>query len=320
MIFLYNCKKLFFVVAYTREIWMGMKVLITGGAGSLGSAIVKALLRNPIIKAIIVFSRNETQQFNLKEDINYNEKVSFVTGDVSDYNSVYNAMIDVDVVFHTAALKHIEVAEQNPMETIKTNVLGTMNVVNVCNQRNVKKMIFVSTDKACNPTSIYGTSKLLAEKNVLLSNSLGQTEFSVVRFGNIVGSNGSIFKKWQGASKISLTSKEMTRLFISAEDAAEFSISLIDQIGGRLFVPKMKSAKIYDIAKAIVPDEKITVVGLRPGEKLHEDIISATDTGVLEINDKYISIIPGTQSHNFIYNSSTNSQWFSGDEIREFFK
>lgn len=297
-----------------------MKVMITGGTGSLGSEILRQLLDNPEIVSVIALSRNETQQFNLKETIRDSKKLNLIIADVTDYNSIYNAMDDVDVVFHTAALKHIEVAEKNPMEAIKTNVIGTMNIINACNQRDVKKMIFISTDKACNPTSIYGVSKLLAEKNVLLSNGIGNTEYSVVRFGNIIGSNGSIFQKWRNSSHISLTSKEMTRLFISVEEAAKFSISLIEKEGRRLFVPKMKSANIYDIAKAIVSDENITIIGLRPGEKLHEDIISATDTGKIEVYDDYFSVIPGTEEHGLIYNSSLNNYWFSDKEIKDFFR
>lgn len=297
---------------------MHKSVLITGGAGSLGSALCKELLKDEVIDKIIIYSRNEKNQLSLKWEIK-DPRVRYVIGDVKDYNSINNALIGIDEVYHLAAVKHIDIAEENPIETTNVNVVGTINVINACIQNNVKRMLLISTDKASSPTGIYGTTKLLAEKNVLLSNSFNRTIFSVIRFGNLIGSSGSIFQKWSENKKISLTNKDMTRFFIKMESAAEFCKYFMEKMqGNEIFIPKMKSANIYDIAKSITND--IEIVGLRKNEKVHEDTISAIDFGTVLENERYYQIIPDGTYSGLTYNSSENSQWFTEKEIEEFYK
>ena len=299
------------------------KYLITGGSGSLGKEICKRLLLNSHTKEVIMFSRNETRQFESSMEIN-DPRVRYVIGDIKNYDSLFNIMKDVDYVFHTAAMKHIDLAEKSPDETIKVNVLGTNNVINTAIQNGVKKVLFVSTDKACLPTSIYGVSKLLSEKNVILSNGISNTKFSVVRFGNLVGSNGSIFKKWkilnENNEKIPVTHKGMTRFFIGSDKAAEWSVSFMENMSGaEIFVPKMKSANIYEIARSLVDESMIEIVGLRAGEKLSEDILSSFELGTVKDYGKYYILINDNNTNNFSYNSTSNREWYSSEEMKRFF-
>jgi len=299
------------------------KYLITGGPGSLGKEICKQLLNFSDTEEITMFSRNETKQFESSMDIN-DRRVKYIIGDIKNFNSLFNAMNGVDFVFHAAALKHIDLAEKSPDETINVNVVGTNNVVNAAIQNNVKKVLLISTDKACIPTSIYGVSKLLSEKNIILSNNISDTKFSVVRFGNLIGSNGSIFQKWKimkdSGQRISVTDKDMTRLFIRSSDAASWAIKfLLIMNGSEIFVPKMKSANIYEIAKSFIDESRIDIVGTRPGEKLDEDILSSLELGsVDDLGDFYI-LNNDNKVGNFSYNSSTNKYWYSGKEIKDFF-
>ena len=299
------------------------KYLITGGPGSLGKEICKNLLSLCDTKEIIMFSRNETKQFESSMSIN-DDRVKYVIGDIKNYDSLFTIMKGVDYVFHAAALKHIDLAEKSPDETIKINVLGTSNVVNAAIQNGVKKVLLISTDKACIPTSIYGVSKLLSERNVILSNVLSDTKFSVVRFGNLIGSNGSIFQKWKiikdGNQRISVTHKDMTRFFISSFEAAMWSVKFIkEMVGGELFVPKMKSANIYDIAKSFVSESQIDITGTRSGEKLDEDILSSLELGTVEDLGEFFILHNDNKVNNFSYNSKNNKDWYSGKEIESFF-
>lgn len=299
------------------------RYLITGGSGSLGKEICKTLLMLLDTKEVVMYSRNETKQFESSMEIN-DPRVKYVVGDIKNYDSLFNIMNDIDYVFHTAALKHIDLAEKSPDETIKINVLGTSNVINAAIQNNVKKVLFISTDKACLPTSIYGVSKLLGERNIILSNDLSSTKFSVVRFGNLIGSNGSIFQKWkiykEINKKIPVTHKNMTRFFINTNEAAKWAINFMANMQGKeIFIPKMKSANIYDIAKSFVDESMIEIIGLRPGEKLTEDIISNSELGTVEEYSKYFMINNDNKVNNFLYNSSNNEDWYSQDEMRAFF-
>ena len=299
------------------------KYLITGGPGSLGTEICKNLLSLCDTKEIIMFSRNETKQFESSMYISDN-RVKYVIGDIKNYDSLFTIMKGVDYVFHAAALKHIDLAEKSPDETIKINVLGTSNVVNAAIQNGVKKVLLISTDKACIPTSIYGVSKLLSEKNVILSNGISDTKFSVVRFGNLIGSNGSIFQKWKimkdDNQRISVTHKDMTRFFIRSSEAAMWSVKFIkEMVGGELFVPKMKSANIYDIAKSFIPEPQIDITGTRAGEKLDEDILSSMELGTVEDFGDFFILHNDNKINNFSYNSSNNKEWYSGEEINGFF-
>lgn len=299
------------------------KYLITGGPGSLGKEICKSLLSLCDTKEIIMFSRNETKQFEASMSIN-DKRVKYVVGDIKNYDSLFSIMKGVDYVFHAAALKHIDLAEKSPDETIKVNVVGTSNVVNAAIQNGVKKVLLISTDKACIPTSIYGVSKLLSEKNVILSNDISDTKFSVVRFGNLIGSNGSIFQKWKimkdGSHNISVTHKKMTRFFIRSSEAALWSIKFMqDMLGKEVFVPKMKSANIYDIAKSFIDESRIDVTGTRPGEKLDEDILSNLELGSVEDMGDFYILKNDNAISGFSYNSSNNKEWYSGEEINGFF-
>lgn len=299
------------------------KYLITGGSGSLGKEICKSLLLNSDTEEVIMYSRNETKQFESSMEIK-DERVKYIIGDIKNYDSLFTIMKDVDYVFHTAAIKHIDLAEKSPDETIKVNVVGTTNVINCAIQNGVKKVLFISTDKACLPTSIYGVSKLLSEKNVILSNGLSNTKFSVVRFGNLIGSNGSIFQKWkflkENNEKIPVTHKGMTRFFIKSDKAAEWATSFMDNMsGGEIFVPKMKSANIYEIARSLVDESMIEVVGLRSGEKLSEDILSTFELGTVKDYGKYYILINDNNTNNFSYNSTSNKEWYSFEEMKKFF-
>lgn len=302
---------------------MMSKYLITGGPGSLGTEICKSLLNLCDTKEIVMFSRNETKQFESSMSIN-DDRIRYVVGDIKNYDSLFTIMKGVDYVFHAAALKHIDIAEKSPDETIKINVLGTSNVINAAIQNNVKKVLLISTDKACIPTSIYGVSKLLSEKNAILSNDISDTKFSVVRFGNLIGSNGSIFQKWKimknDSDKISVTHKKMTRFFIRSSEAAFWSIKFMEIMNGKeVFVPKMKSANIYDIAKSFIDESRIDITGTRLGEKLDEDILSNLELGSVEDMGEFYVLNNDNASSGFSYNSSNNKQWYSGEEINGFF-
>ena len=299
------------------------KYLITGGPGSLGKEICKELLKFLDTEEVVMFSRNETKQFEASMSIS-DDRVKYVVGDIKNYDSLFTIMKDVDYVFHAAALKHIDLAEKSPDETIKINVIGTSNVVNAAIQNNVKKVLLISTDKACIPTSIYGVSKLLSEKNVILSNGISNTKFSVARFGNLIGSNGSIFQKWKimknNDERISVTHKDMTRFFIKSSDAAKWSVKFIESMsGGEIFVPKMKSANIYNIAKSFIDESRIDIVGVRSGEKLDEDILSSLELGSIHDSGDFYILNNDNKINNFSYNSSNNKEWFSGKEIEGFF-
>lgn len=300
-----------------------MKFLITGGTGSVGYAICKELLSSCIASEIFIYSRNIKEQMAMKSFFQ-NKKIKFIVGDINDFNSILLATRGIDYVIHTAANKHIDIAAEFPFETTQINVFGTNNVVNACIQNNVKGMILTSSDKACSPTSLYGATKLLAEKNVILANSFSETKFSALRYGNVIGSNGSIFQKWKNLilakEKIQITHKDMTRFFISESDAAKFCISsLMDASGGELFLPKMKSALIYDIAISIANEKDIEFIGLRKTEKMHEDLLSKQDIGTIEeLDDKYI-LHPTSHAHNLSISSNNNKNRFSQEEIRSFF-
>lgn len=299
------------------------KYLITGGPGSLGQEICKELLKLLDTEEVVMFSRNETKQFEASMSIK-DPRVKYVIGDIKSYESLFSVTKGIDYIFHAAALKHIDLAEKTPDETVKINVMGTNNVINASIQNGVKKVLLISTDKACIPTSIYGVSKLLSEKNTILSNGISDTKFSVVRFGNLIGSNGSIFQKWKimkdDGQRITVTHKDMTRFFIRSSEAAKWSVKFISEmIGGELFVPKMKSANIYDIAKSFISESQIDITGTRAGEKLDEDILSNMELGTVEDLGEFFILHNDNKINNFSYNSSNNKEWYSGEEIESFF-
>lgn len=276
-----------------------MRVLITGGSGTLGSSIAKLLAKDSSVSEIIIFSRSEEKQIALKNNITSN-KLVYVIGDIRDYQSFIIASKNVDLVIHTAAIKHIDIAEQNPVETASINIAGLSNIINAVKINNIKKLFFVSTDKASLPSGIYGASKLVGEKMVIASSN-EKNQMSVFRFGNIIGSSGSIFQRWpeqlERHNKIYVTDKNMTRFFIEKDDAAKYIISKIhNSAGSEIFIPKMKKKKIFDIAISIAKDpNKIEIIGLRKSEKMHENILSKTELGLLYENSSEYIIFPGTE-------------------------
>jgi len=270
----------------------GKTVLITGGTGSFGKAATEMILAQKP-KKLIIFSRDELKQFEMSKD--YPEVVFFV-GDVRDKDRLYRAFTDVDLVIHAAALKQIPSCEYNPFEAIKTNVLGAQNVIEAAIDRGVKKVVALSTDKAANPINLYGATKLCSDKLFVAGNAYSGgkgTRFAVVRYGNVVGSRGSVipfFKSIRQTGRIPITDERMTRFWITLEGAVQLVFTAFDKMqGGEIFVPKIPSMKITDLAEAVAPDCEIDIIGIRPGEKLHELMIPEDDARrTLDMGDYYI--------------------------------
>ena len=274
-----------------------MKILITGGSGTLGSSLCELLSLINDVEEIVIFSRSEDKQILVKNK-NISEKIRYVIGDVRDYPALLLATRDMNLVIHTAAIKHIDIAEENPLETAETNIVGLVNVVKASKINKVNNVFFISTDKASLPSGIYGVSKLMGEK-IAIASSDEKTKMSIFRFGNIIGSSGSIFQRWPEQIKkfgtINVTDKRMTRFFIDKNDAASYIVSKIGLAKGKeIFIPKMDKKKIFDIAMSFVDsDSQINVIGARTSEKIHENILSKEEYGRLIENDKEYIILPG---------------------------
>ena len=271
-------------------------VLITGGTGSFGKKMLAFLYKIKKIKKIIIFSRDELKQFELQKTFNTN-KVRFFIGDVRDFDRVYKALNNVDIVIHAAALKQVPAAEYNPGEAIKTNILGVNNIVEAGIMRKVEKIINLSTDKACSPVNLYGATKLVADKLITAANynkGDAKTILSSVRYGNVINSRGSvipIFKQMIEEKKpITLTDKNTTRFFLTLDQGVKFVIDSLERMkGGEIFIPKLKSLKILDLIGALNFRSKIQIIGMRPGEKIHETLFSKDDSRqVVESKDHYI--------------------------------
>lgn len=273
-------------------------ILITGGTGSFGKKCTGIILKRYKPRRLIIFSRDELKQFEMAQefpDSKY-DCIRYFIGDVRDKERLYRAFHNVDYVIHAAALKQVPAAEYNPFEAIKTNVLGAQNVINVAIDQGVKKVIALSTDKAANPINLYGATKLCSDKLFIAGNSyVGQdkTIFSVVRYGNVVGSRGSVipfFLKCRETGVLPITDPRMTRFWITLEQGVNFVLSSLERmVGGELFVPKIPSMNIMDLAKVIAPECKIEIIGIRPGEKLHELMITRDDVRrTLEFDDYYL--------------------------------
>ena len=266
----------------------GKSVLITGGTGSLGRELVKQIYsQSPNIARLVVFSRDEQKQFYMQQEFPEEKfpSIRFFIGDVRDYDRVKRALKGIDYVIHAAAMKHVPIAEYNPMECVKTNVLGAENLINACLETEVKRVVALSTDKAAAPINLYGATKLCSDKLFVAANNIkGWNDicFSVVRYGNVMGSNGSVMpffmdKKKEGV--LPITHQDMTRFNISLEEGATMVLFALENAwGGEIFVPKIPSFKITDLAKSIGPECKHEVVGIRPGEKLHEEMITSSDS------------------------------------------
>ena len=276
-------------------------ILVTGGTGSLGSRLIEKLLDIEQIgqKKIIVFSRDELKQSEMLEKYPAEVakgKLHFVLGDVRDLETLSKALIEVDVVFHTAALKHVPAAESNPRECIKTNVIGAMNLIDACLEQGVSKVIALSTDKAASPESVYGASKLIADKLFVDANKYGKTKFSIVRFGNILGSRGSVlplFLKQKDHKSLTITHPEMTRFCITFSEAVNVLLFSSEHcLGGEVMVPKSPSFRIEDLADVVCADCEKIYIGIRTGEKLHEDMITEDDARYTWESDAYFILLP----------------------------
>ncbi len=272
-------------------------ILITGGTGTFGSSLLYFTINNYKPKKVIIFSRDEFKQFHLSEKLKHHKnfkKIRFFLGDIRDYQRLLIAFKNVDYVIHAAALKYVDIAEYNPIEFVKTNILGSQNISLAAIESGVKKVILLSTDKAVNPVNLYGSTKLVAEKLISASNTYttnGKTKLSVVRYGNVFNSRGSVIPKFQslkqGNKKLPITDKNMTRFFLTVDNSIKFVINCLNIMqGGEIFIPKCETIKIVDLAKAISKKSKILIVGIRPGEKIHESLISK-DESALIIEFKY---------------------------------
>ncbi|OCX43574.1 UDP-N-acetylglucosamine 4,6-dehydratase (inverting) [Campylobacter ornithocola] len=300
----------------------GKSILITGGTGSFGKTYTKTLLQKYKPKKIIIYSRDELKQFEMAREFN-NTCMRYFIGDVRDKERLSVAMKDVDFVIHAAAMKHVPIAEYNPMECIKTNINGAQNVIDACLENNVQKCIALSTDKACNPINLYGATKLASDKLFVAANNIAgnsHTQFSVTRYGNVVGSRGSVipfFKKLinEGAKELPITDERMTRFWISLEDGVNFVLSNFERMhGGEIFVPKIPSMKITDLAKAIAPNLNHKIIGIRAGEKLHEIMISSDDSHLTYEFKDYYAISPSIKFTNTEVNFSINAKGEKGEK------
>lgn len=325
----------------------GKTLFITGGTGSFGKKFTKTVLENnPDVKKIIIYSRDEFKQFmmsNMPELKKYLPKIRFFIGDVRDKERLRLAMENVDYVIHAAALKQVPACEYNPFEAIKTNVLGAQNVIDVALESNVEKVVALSTDKASSPVNLYGATKLCSDKLFIAANGYRgdkRTKFSVVRYGNVAGSRGSVIPYFlnlvkEKAEYLPITDCSMTRFWLKLEEAVEMVINAFEVMqGGELFVKKIPSMRITDLAKAIAPDLPIKEVGIRPGEKIHEQMISEEDARHTLEFDNYYIICPdaswwqGRSSDiggkdvptNFSYSSGTNTQWLNIEEMQKLIK
>jgi UDP-N-acetylglucosamine 4,6-dehydratase len=311
-------------------------ILVTGGTGSFGQKFTEIVLKKYDLKKIIIFSRDEMKQYEMAENFD-DERIRYFIGDVRDVVRLNRAFQGVDVVIHAAALKIVPSAEYNPFEAVNTNVLGAENVINAAIDSNVGRVIALSTDKAVNPVNLYGATKLCAEKMFVAANNYvrkdGETRFSVVRYGNVFGSRGSVipfFHKCAQTGVIPITDERMTRFWISLEEGVALVLrSLSEMQGGEVFIPKLPSVKIVDLARAIAPRCKTRIIGIRPGEKMHETLLSVDDgNDSYELKDKFVlqskvafagakrprgkALGPNFQG----YRSDTNTQWLSMRDLR----
>ncbi|MFI2130118.1 UDP-N-acetylglucosamine 4,6-dehydratase (inverting) [Lysinibacillus fusiformis] len=310
-------------------------VLITGGTGSFGKKFIhKALTLD--VKKIVVFSRDELKQYEMKKEFD-DERLRFFIGDVRDKDRLYRAFNGVDIVIHAAAMKHVDACEYNPFEAVKTNIHGAQNIIEAAIDCGVEKVIALSTDKACSPVNLYGATKLASDKLFVSANAYvgdKKTSFSVVRYGNVAGSRGSVvpfFKKIKKTGTLPVTDERMTRFWITLDQGVQFVLDNLERMhGGEIFVPKIPSMRVIDLAKAIAPECKIEIVGIRPGEKLHEAMIMEDDARHTVEFDTYYIIQPefpwwskrfvegGNElPEGFAYTSDKNMEWLTVEELLE---
>lgn len=322
----------------------GKTVLVTGGTGSFGSHFVSRLLESTPVKKVIVFSRDEWKQFRMKSEFDKEPRLRFFLGDVRDVERLRRAFLGVDIVVHAAALKQVPMLEYNPFEAVKTNVLGTQNVIEAAIDTGVEKVLFISTDKAAEPINLYGSTKLCAEKLTVGGNAYSpKIRCSCVRYGNVIGSRGSIVEtllKNAGAGEVHITHEEMTRFWIDLAGSFELILfALANMAGGEVFVPKIPSMKLVDLFVALAPEAKRRVIGVRPGEKLHESLLTVNEARHALDLGRYFVILPeGSDAFDikkrfakflrrgkkmpkdFSYTSRTNTKWLTTEDLRQLAK
>ena len=314
----------------------GKSVLVTGGTGSFGRRFIKIVLRDHAPRRVAVFSRDELKQYEFQQDIGDDPRVRFFIGDVRDRERLSRAFDGVDIVVHAAALKQVPAAEYNPFEAIKTNIHGAQNVIDAALDRDVERVIALSTDKASSPINLYGATKLVSDKLFVAANAYSgthPTRFSVVRYGNVVGSRGSVvpyFQRLAPTGVIPITDERMTRFWITLDQGVEFVIRMIGAMqGGELFVPRIPSMRLVDLATAVAPQARIEIVGIRPGEKLHEEMIGVDDARRTRDAGDFYVMLPDVDwwdstawEHaklvppGFRYTSDANSQWLTVEDLR----
>ncbi len=324
----------------------GKHVLITGGTGSLGKQLVKTILKRwPNVKRLIVFSRDEQKQFqmNMEYPSVPGGNMRYFIGDVRDADRLRTAFKGVTHVIHAAAMKHVHIAEYNPMECVMTNVMGAENVINAAMEAGVENVVALSTDKAAAPINLYGATKLCSDKLFVAANNIkgfSNIKFSVVRYGNVMGSNGSVipfFMERKKTGVLPITDPNMTRFNISLQEGADLVLHAMEHAwGGEIFVPKIPSYKLTDVAKAIGPECKVEIVGIRPGEKVHEEMITESDSFSTYDLGKYYAILPQVPAfkiedyiknfnakkvkEGFKFNSGQNTEWVNAEQLRELIK
>ena len=321
-------------------------ILITGGTGSLGKQLVRRIYAEyPDVKRVVVFSRDEQKQFQMAQEFPPDKfkSIRYFIGDVRDKERLFRAMEGIDTVIHAAAMKHVHLAEYNPMEAVKTNILGAQNVIDACLANNVKRVVALSTDKAAAPINLYGATKLTSDKLFIAANNIRgkrNIKFSVVRYGNVMGSNGSVMPFFYQKRKdgiLPITDKQMTRFNISLDEGVNMIFHALNNAwGGEIFVPKIPSYKIVDVAKAICPSCQLKEIGIRPGEKLHEEMITTSDSFFTYDLGQYYVILPSQPnfdlnkyidkhrvqkvSQGFSYNSKNNDKFLSVSQLRNLMK
>ena len=310
-------------------------VLVTGGTGSFGKNCVKRILQDDQVNKVIVFSRDELKQFEMQSVYN-SPKLRYFLGDVRDYERLKQATDGVDIIIHAAAIKQIPAAEYNPMEAIKTNIIGAENIVNAAIANGVEKVVALSTDKAANPANLYGATKLCSDKLMVAGNGLAgkhPTRFAVVRYGNVLGSRGSVipfFQEQQKRGVLPITDVRMTRFWLTIEEGVQFVLDSLQRMqGGEIFVPKIPSFKVIDVAEVVAPGTPTKIIGIRPGEKLHEVMITEDDSNFTVEFDKYYAILApflkGSDFYlsngkkvpfGFSFTSENNKHWHSAESFK----
>ena len=317
-------------------------ILITGGTGSFGHAFVRKTLATYSPRRLVIFSRDEMKQWEMAKRFKNDDRVRFFIGDVRDLSRLSRALSDIEYVVHAAAIKIVPIAEYNPFDCVKTNIDGAMNVIDACLDRGVKRVVALSTDKASSPVNLYGATKLVSDKLFIASNSYSGdhgTRFSVVRYGNVMGSRGSVipfFFNYKGAGLLPITDTRMTRFMISLDQGVDLVWhALSDMVGGEVYVKKIPSMKVIDIARAIDPDAGHEIIGIRPGEKVHEQMISVEDAAYTYEYEGHYKVLPAIHQWSedpariqdgqrvpdgFSYTSDNNRDWMSIEALRGWLK